>query len=61
MIYKGVANSLKEIIKIADGRYEFEGCLNCTLSGMQGFSVRILLRNGLLDSRYVPGLISWAP
>ncbi len=60
MIVEGVADSLREIKKIADARYEFTGCINCTLSGMQGFSVRVLPKNELLLSPYVPGLIKWA-
>jgi starch phosphorylase len=60
MIVEGVSDSLRDIKKISDGKYEFAGCLKCTLSGMQGFSVRILPKNELLDSPYVPGLIRWA-
>lgn len=56
MIFEGVSDSLRDIRKIADGRYEFAGCLKCTLSGMQGFSVRILPKNELLESPFVPGL-----
>jgi hypothetical protein len=60
MIVEGVSDSLRDIKKISDGRYDFGGCLNCTLSGMQGFSVRILPKNELLVSPYLPGLIKWA-
>jgi len=60
MIFEGVSDSLRDIRKIADGRYEFAGCLKCTLSGMQGFSVRILPKNELLESPFVPGFIKWA-
>ena len=60
MIVEGVSDSLEGIRKISDSRYEFSGCLNCTLSGMQGFSIRILPKNELLNNPYVPGLIKWA-
>jgi len=60
MIIGGVSDRLGDIRKISDNRYEFSGCLNCTLSGMQGFSIRILPKNELLNNPYVPGLIKWA-
>ena len=60
MITEGVSDSLKDIRKLTDGKYEFSGCLNCTLSGMQGFSIRILPKNALLENPFVPGLVKWA-
>jgi starch phosphorylase len=60
MIVEGVVDSLLDIRHLSDGKYEFSGCIKCTLSGMQGFSVRILPKHELLENPFIPGLIKWA-
>ena len=60
MITEGISDSLKKIRKLSDGKYEFSGCINCTLSGMQGFTIRILPKYDLLENPFAPGLVKWA-
>lgn len=60
MIFEGAWNSLSASRKISEGRHEFSGHLPCTLSGMQGLSVRVLPRHELLDNPYIPEMITWA-
>jgi len=59
-INDGAVDNLRDIRRLSDGKYEFSGCINCTLSGMQGFSIRIIPRHDLLDNPYLPGMIRWA-
>jgi starch phosphorylase len=42
------------------GLYEYRGELECTLSGRQGYTVRVLPKHPGLTHPYLPGLVRWA-
>jgi starch phosphorylase len=42
------------------GIYEYRGELACTLSGRQGYTVRILPKHPGLTHHYLPGVVRWA-
>jgi starch phosphorylase len=42
------------------GVYEYRGELECTLSGRQGYTVRVLPKHPGLTHPYLPGLVRWA-
>jgi len=56
----GTACSLNSVKPLDEGRYEFSGDFQCSSSGLQGVTVRVMPRNEKLPSPYIPGLVKWA-
>ncbi len=54
----GQAFSL-EHVEQRDGMHQYEGPLPCDLSGRFGYELRVLPKNPLLISQFIPGLITW--
>ncbi len=50
-----------QVIGRDDGAYLFENAsVSCRTSGVHGYTVRVLPDHDDLNSRFVPGLITWA-
>ncbi|MGD0094305.1 MAG: alpha-glucan family phosphorylase, partial [Planctomycetota bacterium] len=43
----------------SDGVHQYEGSIPCELSGSFGYEIRVIPRNPLLISPFIPGLITW--
>jgi len=42
-----------------DGMHQYEGVIPCETSGRFGYEIRVIPKNPLLSSPFVPGLITW--
>lgn len=58
-LVEGQAEEMELVENIGDGKYKYRGRVVPLESGRRGFSVRVLPNDGWLQTRFLPGLISW--
>lgn len=59
-IVKGQGTEMKDVISKGDGVYVFEGAISSAVSGLHGYSVRVLPKHDDLGNPFVMNLITWA-
>jgi starch phosphorylase len=57
----GVAEDLRHVKDLGEGRHEFTGEVSAPGSGMHGYAVRILPGGDAFEPITIPGLIRWEP
>ncbi len=59
-IVKGATAPMKVIDRIGEGRYAYQASAACPMSGLHGYTVRILPHHPDLVTKFLPGFIKWA-
>ena len=59
-IVKGKSIRMHVIQQIRDGTYLFEATAQCAMSGLHGYTARVLPYHADLVTLYIPGYIKWA-
>lgn len=59
-IRDGTAIPMALVERNGDGTFGYSGSIPCSTSGLRGYALRVLPRNGDLSNPYEPGLILWA-
>ncbi len=59
-IARGKAVPMRMVKRIDDYRYLFEASATCTMSGLHGYTIRVLPHHPDLVTPFLPGLIRWA-
>jgi len=59
-ITRGRATPMRVVEAVHDGTYLFEAGAQCAMSGLHGYTVRVLPRHDDLVTPFLPGYIKWA-
>ena len=59
-LVRGESMRMRVVEQIRDGVYLFEATTNCAMSGLHGYTVRVLPYHDDLVTRFIPGYIKWA-
>lgn len=59
-IVRGESMRMRVVEQIKEGTYLFEATAHCAMSGLHGYTVRVLPYHDDLVTRFLPGYIKWA-
>ncbi|MBN2002456.1 MAG: alpha-glucan family phosphorylase [Anaerolineae bacterium] len=59
-IVKGGSVAMKVIDQMSEGRYAYQAAAACPMSGLHGYTVRVLPHHPDLVTEFLPGFIKWA-